>query len=189
MSDVELINNLEFALSDKLSEVGDTVSLTGHLHDECFEVGEHELALPQGVDYDVLLTNAGDGILVTGMVRALAVGSCDRCLDEARLELSCEVNQYYLFEEPTSNEEDDEDYLLVSADKTIDLGAALLEALIMETPFVVLCKDDCKGLCPVCYQNLNEHDCGHLEQRAREAEAERLASSPFAKLKDLPFDN
>ena len=28
----------------------------------------------------------------------------------------------------------------------------------METPFVVLCRPDCKGLCPVCGANLNEED-------------------------------
>ena len=51
----------------------------------------------------------------------------------------------------------------------------------METPFVVLCRPGCKGLCPVCGANLNEGDCGHAAQ----VERDRLATNPFAVLRDL----
>ena len=34
-------------------------------------------------------------------------------------------------------------------------------AIIMDMPMVIYCKDDCKGLCPVCVANLNHGDCGH----------------------------
>ena len=77
--------------------------------------------------------------------------------------------------------------ILYSAGKyhTIDLTEALYAALLMETPFVVLCREDCKGLCPVCGENLNERDCGHAAQ----IEEERLASSPFAALRNLKLDD
>ena len=66
-----------------------------------------------------------------------------------------------------------------------DLTAALSAAFVMEIPYVVLCKEDCAGLCPMCGENLNHVDCGHAEQLAAQAEADRIASSPFAKLRDL----
>ena len=50
---------------------------------------------------------------------------------------------------------------------------------------MVLCREDCAGLCPICGENLNRVDCGHAAQLQREAEEERLASSPFAALRDL----
>ena len=59
----------------------------------------------------------------------------------------------------------------------------------METPYVVLCKEDCLGLCPVCGANLNEEDCGHAAQLEQQREDERLASSPFAALRDLKLDD
>ena len=86
------------------------------------------------------------------------------------------------------DEEEGADYSLVGADSTIDLSDALTSALVMELPYVVLCKDDCAGLCPVCGENLNRVDCGHAEQLAREAEEERLANSPFAALRDLNLE-
>ena len=53
----------------------------------------------------------------------------------------------------------------------------------METPFVVLCRPDCAGLCPVCGANLNRETCDCAER----AEEERVMSdaNPFAALKNL----
>lgn len=73
----------------------------------------------------------------------------------------------------------------MSADRTIDLSGALLSAIVMETPFVVLCREDCAGLCPVCGANLNEEDCGHAAELAEQRERERAESSPFSALAGL----
>ena len=109
-----------YALDDRLANAGDTVSYAGHLNEDSYELGEHEFSLPMGIDFDLVLTNAGEGILVTGMLRADAVGTCDRCLEDAHLSLNAEVDEYYLFEEPviSADDEDEADYVLVNADKT-----------------------------------------------------------------------
>ena len=69
----------------------------------------------------------------------------------------------------------------------IDLTEALFSTLLFETPYVVLCKPDCKGLCPHCGANLNEGDCGCAER----VEQERALSpdNPFAVLSQLKFDD
>ncbi len=176
------------ALDARLGEAGDTLPLKGHLDETSYTLGEREFSLPSGIDYDLMLTNAGEGILATGILTTHVVGTCDRCLSPAEFDVSGEVDEYYLFEEPeeTGDDDDDElDFSLVSADNTIDLSDALLSALVMETPFVVLCRPDCKGLCPVCGANLNEEDCGHAAQ----IEEDRLKASPFAVLASLDLDH
>ena len=176
------------ALDARLGEAGDTLPLKGHLDETSYTLGEREFSLPSGIDYDLMLTNAGEGILATGILTTHVVGTCDRCLSPAEFDVSGEVDEYYLFEEPedTSDDDDDElDFSLVSADNTIDLSGALLSSLVMETPFVVLCRPDCKGLCPVCGANLNEEDCGHAAQ----IEEDRLKASPFAVLASLDLDH
>ncbi len=174
-----------FALDARLGEAGDTLPLKGHLDEKSYSLGERDFSLPEGIDYDLMLTNAGEGILATGILTAHVVGPCDRCLSDAEFDVSGEVDEYYLFEEPEDtgggDDEDEIDFSLVSADSTIDLSGALLSALVMETPFVVLCRPDCRGLCPVCGANLNEEGCGHAAQM----EEERLKSSPFAVLASL----
>ncbi len=178
------------SLDDRLANVGDALDLAAHLDLDTFSLGEREFALPEGADYDVVLTNAGEGILVSGVLRARVKATCDRCLDDTEFDVAGEVDEYYLFHEPDpgvleEGEEEDIDFSLVGADSTIDLTDALSSALVMELPYVVLCREDCAGLCPVCGENLNHVDCGHAEQLEREAEEERIASSPFAALKDL----
>ena len=183
----QLTDQLTISVDERLANAGDTWSVAGHLDVPGYELGDHEFELPEGIDYDVVLTNSGEGILATGLLRAHVVGTCDRCLEPAEFDVAGEVDGYYLFEEPEqlSDDEDEADFELVSPDRTIDLSGALLSALVMETPFVVLCREDCAGLCPVCGANLNEEDCGHAAQLEAEREADRLASSPFAALAGL----
>ena len=177
-------------VDDRLANAGDTMPLAGHLSDEGYSLGEHDFLLPEGLDYDLILTNAGEGILVTGIVSGHVVGTCDRCLERAEFDLAGEVDEYFLFKAPSETEslgedEDDVYFSLVGDDHTIDLTDALSSAVLMESPFVVLCREDCKGLCPVCGENLNEHDCGH----ASLIEEQRLESSPFAALRNLKLDD
>ena len=75
-------------LDDRLANAGDTLPLAGHMADVGYELGEHEFALPQGLDYDLMLTNAGEGILATGIVRGHVVGTCDRCLEPAEFDMA-----------------------------------------------------------------------------------------------------
>ncbi|MDO4538851.1 MAG: DUF177 domain-containing protein [Coriobacteriales bacterium] len=189
----ELNNLVVVSLDDRLANAGDTLPLCGKLELKTFEFGDRSFELPEGASYDLVLTNAGEGILVTGILRAHLVGTCDRCLDDAHLDVAGEVEEYFLFHEPDSGvmEEDEEegpDYSLVSPDSTIDLTEAIASALIMEIPFVVLCREDCAGLCPICGENLNHTDCGHAKQIEQEEEQKRLENNPFSVLKDLNLD-
>lgn len=183
---------LTWALDERLANPGDTLPVSGTVEVDGYELGDHDFKLPEGLAYDLMLTNAGEGILATGMLNATVEGTCDRCLEAATFELAGEVDEYFLFHEPdldTLGDDDDVlDFSLVSADRTIDLTEALHAALVMETPFVVLCREDCKGLCPVCGANLNEHDCGHAAEMEARREAERRAASPFAVLENITFE-
>lgn len=173
-------------LSDKLENPGDSLPLSGRIDADGYSVGDKALRLPEGASYDVVLTNAGDGILATGIVRALVQGECDRCLDDASFEVSGEIEEYFLFEEPEDPESYEDGFELVGSDRVVDLGPAISDAVVMDTPFVVLCRPDCQGLCPVCGANLNEGDCG-CASAAEEAWVES-DENPFAALRDLKLD-
>lgn len=208
-------------LDDRLQNPGDTYSWSDTLDEHAYTVGTHQFELPHGITYDVVLTHAGDGILVTGVLNAEVKGTCDRCLEAADFTVLGEVDEYFLFHAPDTHatptkgrktasakasakagknshadalwdedihdSEDDDtfDYQLVGSNNTLDLTDALTTALVSETPFVVLCREDCRGLCPTCGHNLNEGDCEHVAQAAEKREQERLESNPFYVLKDL----
>src|SRR5690606_41706177 len=42
----------------------------------------------------------------------------------------------------------------------VDLAPAVREQILLTLPMSALCKDDCRGLCQVCGQDLNERECG-----------------------------
>lgn len=174
-------------LSDKLENPGDSYPYSCHIGAECYEVGDKNLNLPGGADCDVVFTNAGDGILVTGIVRAHVTGECDRCLEPASFDIAAELEEYYLFDEPDDPESYEDGFELVGADRVIDLGDAISDAVVMETPFVVLCREDCLGLCPTCGANLNKGDCG-CASAAEEAWVDS-DENPFSALKNLKLDD
>lgn len=64
--------------------------------------------------------------------------------------------------------------------KTIDLDPVVREQVLLALPVSVLCREDCKGLCPTCGQDLNEKDCGH--GKVKEVDAR------LAKLKDIKLN-
>lgn len=173
------------SIESGLVSPGDTVSYQDRIGIEAFEIGGRSFRLRDGLSYDVALTNTGDGILATGIVRGSVETACDRCLEPTAFDVAGEVSCYYLREEPTDEVADEEDFGLIDhINGTIDLSEAIQGAVAMDIPFVVLCRDDCKGLCPVCGANLNEGDCGC--DRAPDPDFE-LAKNPFAALAGFTF--
>ena len=45
-------------------------------------------------------------------------------------------------------------------DGKLDLSQLALEDVFLSLPSKLLCKEDCKGICPQCGKNLNEGPCG-----------------------------
>lgn len=173
-------------LAESLESPGDSLPLAGTVDVEGYTVGEKDFRLPEGVAFDVVLTNAGTGVLVTGLVRAHVTGECDRCLEEAAFDIAGEIEEFYLFEEPEDPEAYEDGYELVPEDRIVDISDALIDAIVMDTPFVVLCEPDCKGLCPTCGANLNEGPCSCEE--GRQIAWKDDPENPFAALKNLKLD-
>jgi uncharacterized protein len=48
----------------------------------------------------------------------------------------------------------------VYSGKVVDLDPILREQLLLALPGYPVCREDCKGLCPVCGANLNDRECG-----------------------------
>ena len=177
---------IKLSIESGLTSPGDTVSVQDTIDVDSFTIGGRDLNVKDGIAYDVLLTNTGDGILATGMARFEADTTCDRCLGPAHLDVNAEISCYYLHEEPQDDVEDESDFGLIDdSDGTIDLSEAIQGGLAMEIPYVVTCTDDCKGLCPQCGANLNEGPCGCVIEHDPDFDR----PNPFAALAALKFDD
>ena len=54
---------------------------------------------------------------------------------------------------------EDEEEFIVCGDYTLDLDELVAMDILLELPTRILCREDCKGLCNVCGQNLNTGSC------------------------------
>jgi uncharacterized protein len=121
------------------------------------------------------LRKVGPGVLLEASFRANLLAPCKRCLEDviASLPVSFILNflpQDQVQEAADSLEDDEQSQTAGSFDledadqewfngKTIDLDPILREQILLALPMSVLCAESCRGLCPVCGQNLNLKDC------------------------------
>jgi uncharacterized protein len=86
-------------------------------------------------------------------------GPCMRCLGDAAPVVEVEAREV---EQPGDAEELHSPYF---ADGELELGRWARDALVLALPTRLLCREDCRGLCPVCGENLNEVDVeAHLHE-------------------------
>ena len=112
------------------------------------------------------------GLVVQGNFEADTKLECVRCLREFIDPLKWQFTELYAFNKKSVSETG----LMLPEDAHIDLAPLLREYAILEIPIKPLHDPDCKGLCPICGQDLNVRDCGHRPD---------ASDSPFAKIKDL----
>ena len=92
---------------------------------------------------------------VAGKIEDQKTYVCGRCLAD------CRENQVLEFSENFSREAaETEDLVNVFAGDMLDIQDMIRDTLLAAQPLSNICKPDCKGLCPVCGQNLNEGECG-----------------------------
>ena len=123
-----------------------------------------EVAAPEGIgigvigvppaspiELDLRLESVVDGVLVSGTVGVTVAGECGRCLEPIEQELVIDVQELYLY--PGTDSDDAEASRLQG--ELIDLEPLVRDEVVLELPFMPLCREDCAGLCPTCGANLN----------------------------------
>ncbi|HEY6090436.1 MAG TPA: DUF177 domain-containing protein [Gemmatimonadales bacterium] len=93
-----------------------------------------------------------------GTATTVIAGECRRCLVPVATPLSLEIGALFS-QDPEA--QDDPDAYPVAPDATeVDVTPAIREELFLAAPRYVLCREDCKGLCPQCGKDLNAGPCG-----------------------------
>ena len=84
---------------------------------------------------------------------------CDRCL--------CDLNQTLTFDytkDVKVTKDEDFDGIRLAADESFDCEQEVVTEVLISFPAKHLCREDCKGLCPVCGCNLNEQKCSCVQK-------------------------
>ena len=80
--------------------------------------------------------------------------ACDRCLAPVTTEIHFNIEERF-----SHTGRDDEETETFSGDQ-IDLADYVRSGIMEAMPMKTLCRDDCKGLCPVWGKDLNTGACG-----------------------------
>ena len=104
-------------------------------------------------------------VKVNGQVFGRVQVECDRCLKPVELPVDSRFKLEYVTADEYKSQQDAElsleDLDLTVFDgEVIDVDALVAEELLLAVPDHLLCKDDCKGICPVCGKDRNAADCG-----------------------------
>ncbi len=91
-------------------------------------------------------------------------GTCVRCLEHASIALDVDSREV---DEPTAEDEELRSPYMDGLELHVARWAH--DALILELPAQPLCREDCKGLCPVCGESLNDADpAAHDHEKPRD---------------------
>ena len=120
-------------------------------------------------------------IRVSGHVKTRMEFACDRCLEPAGFAIDTDFSLLY---RPASYNPAHEEIALKGEESEIgfyedgglELGDVLREQILLALPMQRVCREDCRGICPVCGQNRNLVNCECHED---------LADDRWAGLKNL----
>lgn len=97
-------------------------------------------------------------IHLDGRVATSLVTLCHRCLEPVRQDLNGEFEVMVRRGEHAAEEGDDVVTLPLHQHE-VDLDPYVHEAVVLATPMLVVCREDCRGLCPSCGVNWNRETC------------------------------
>jgi uncharacterized protein len=112
----------------------------------------------------VRLMHTQGGVLVQGRLEGEVTLSCSRCLEPVTVPLRVEVEEIFT---PTIDvltgrlvhSEEEDRALWIDEHHILDLREVLRQDAMLSLPLHVLCREECRGLCPTCGQDLNQGTC------------------------------
>lgn len=145
-------------LTENLSRVGESVAFEY----EC-DLGDWLLPYPNAKLAKTLVqlsvTYLKPDVRAEGTVTCFVNGYCDRCLTEVSRQIALPFSQIFY-----KDCAEDEDGYIYSGSK-LDATKAICDEIVLGLPVSLLCKTDCKGLCPRCGIDLNEQQCDCEKER------------------------
>jgi uncharacterized protein len=114
---------------------------------------------------DLRLIRDHAGILVQGSVETRVSMDCSRCLAPVEMPVQFEIEEEFHPSvhipggPPVPPREEREDATQIDEHHVLDVSEVLRQDLATAIPWNVVCRPDCRGLCPVCGSDRNTEAC------------------------------
>ena len=131
---------------EDLNPVDERISLTG----------------PASISGKVRLS--GHEVFVNGHVETRVQVECDRCLQQVELPVNSDFSLEYITGSDYESSEvaeltEAEMSVAVFDGKALDVDEIVKEQVVLAVPTRMLCREDCKGICPECGVDRNTGEC------------------------------
>lgn len=147
-------------VSDLFSFEKEKIALEDEYQLEPISYAGEEIVFLSPLKAKASLIRIKSGILLEGKISAEVELTCSRCLKRFPLKVESRIRETFASRENLYLFEDEETVKEISPERTVDIEPSIREMMILSLPAKPLCEQECKGLCPVCGENLNEHQCG-----------------------------
>jgi DUF177 domain-containing protein len=141
---------------------------------------------PACPELDLEVTRGLSGLALRLRTTVDLVGSCNRCMEPARVSLEVDSSEYVADERSGDAAVDEDlDSAYVDHDQ-LDLALWARDSIAEVVPVIVFCREDCAGLCPTCGANRNLAPCDCVVEvvdsrwDALRELAERMSKEPGA---------
>jgi uncharacterized protein len=119
-----------------------------------------DLTLSQPINGEVRLSRTGRSILARAHLSTAVEGYCARCLTVVTAPIEVDIEEEALPSIDIDSglpvhHEDEPDVLRIDDHHELDLSEPVREAISLAEPITLLCRQDCRGLCPTCGVDLN----------------------------------
>lgn len=134
----------------------------GNSHDSVFDIPAVRVADDLTLDYirgPIRLSRTAEGILVQAQFEVGIQDDCIRCLDPVTTAVTIDIEELFAYPSPKAAE------FSLQDDGILDLSPLIRAEVFIFASRGILCRPDCKGLCPDCGTNLNHANCICAEER------------------------
>ena len=133
---------------------------------EHFGINQSDCVLMDGVKVCGKLTKIEREVCFAGYVEAPLLVTCTRCLKRFSLQVKNKVQAHFVPREKQYSHGSEVEISETDIEKEIykedriDLHGPIRDQILLEVPLILLCQENCKGICPECGNDRNYDPCG-----------------------------
>lgn len=147
-------------LTDVFTSEGKVVTMEAPLEFETVQCSGEDFPVVNKELVQLKLTNQGQGKALVEAAASLSVDlRCDRCLGEVNHVFALTAAVEVLSPDKADEEQLEEQESFMEGYE-LNVDNLISNEIMTSWPMKVLCRPDCKGLCPVCGKDLNTGACG-----------------------------
>lgn len=147
-------------LSDVLTSEGKVETVTVDLEMTSFDSRLGNFLITKKSPVAFTFTNIGvNKAKVAGSVELAFDTRCDRCLTEVPTTLELQFDRIVTSPDAATEDEGADDLSFMEGYQ-LNVETFVYNEILVNWPAKILCREECKGVCSICGQNLNIRECG-----------------------------